>query len=436
VKTAVEKKARRRARAQNLAIVFLTLSAFVLFANLPLFGPLSDRSLLELAQDRARRESVVASAAPSGAASFVFPVRMVYTNSFARQGADSLTTLSDEFERAGTYLSEAIGSAYNGEPVSQAAFLAALRAEGLYFDFTTALPSELLAQLLNVSLPDDAPEGVRRLLLSPSGANDALLYAEDSGGVHHRYSTAVSSPSLTDFLATRSGSSANFAFLLAPAYDELSPCTLILSDPSPRGTLKAVNALSGNEDEFLRRAEFNAHTENRFTESSGTVIVREVSSTLYLRPDGTIEYQGTEAAPGSIYSVASALPGEPTLSEAAAAAQDLALTLLGDSPGDAALYLSDAVKAGSRCEITFDLMADGTLIRYSDGSHAGSVTIEHGCVTAFTFKARSYANTDDPPLLLPFAQAAAIARVWRGAELIVAYVDAGGEDVAPAWIAE
>jgi len=436
VKATAEKKARRHARAQNLTIVFLTLSAFVLFANLPLFGPLSDRSLLELAQDRVRRESVVASAAPSGAASFVFPVRMVYTNSFARQGADSLTTLSDEFERAGTYLSEAIGSAYNGESVNQAVFLTALRAEGLYFDFTTALPSELLARLLNISLSGDAPEGIRRFLLSPSGKNDALLYVEDSSGAHYRYSTAVSSPSLTDFLATRSGSGASFAFQLAPDYGDLAPCTLILSDPSPRGTLKAANALIGSEDEFLRRAEFNAHTENRFTESSGTVIVREVSSTLYLRPDGVIEYQGTEAAPGSIYSVASALPGEPTLYEAAAAAQNLALTLLGDSLGDAALYLSDAVQNGSRYEITFDLMADGTLIRYSDGSHAGAVTIEHGCVTAFTFKARSYMNTDDSPLLLPFAQAAAIARVWRGAELIVAYVDAGSEDVVPAWIAE
>ena len=436
MKTTAEKKARRLARTQNLAIVFLTLSAFVLFANLPLFGPLSDRSLLELAQERARREGVVASAAPSGAASLVFPVRMVYTNDFARQGADALTTLSDEFEHAGMYLGEAVGSAYGGERVSEAAFLAALRAEGLYFDFTTALPSELLARLLSVSLSDDAPADVRRILLSPSGAGDALLYAEDGSGSQYRYSTAVSSSSLTDFLATRSGSGASFAFQLAPDYGDLAPCTLILSDPAARSTLKAANALSGNEDEFLRRAEFNAHTENRFTESSGTVIVREVSSTLYLRPDGTIEYQGTEATPGSIYSVASAIPGEPTLFEAAAAAQNLASTLLGDSLGDAALYLSGAAQKSGGYEITFDLMADGTLIRYSDGSHAGVVTVENGCITAFTFKARSYIGTEDVPLLLPFAQAAAIARVWQGAELIAAYVDTGGEDVLPAWIAE
>ncbi len=436
MKPSSEKKARRLARAQNLAIIFLALSSMVLFANLPLFGPLSDRSLLELAQDRVRRESLIASAAPSGAVSFVFPVRMVCTNSFARQGADALTTLSDEFERAGTYLGEAIGSAHNGEPIGQPAFLAALRAEGLYFDFTAPLSSELLEQLLNVSRSDTVPDRIRRLLLSPSGTNAALLYAEDGSGQHYRYFTAVSSPSLTEYLASRGGSSANFAFLLAPAYSELSPYTLILSDPAPRGTLKVVNALSGNEDEFLRRAEFNAHTENRFTESSGTVIVREVSSTLYLRPDGTIEYQGTEAAPGSIYSVPAALPGKPTLLEAASAAQNLALTLLGDSLGDASCYLSAAVQSGSRYEITFDLMSDGTLIRYSDSSHTGSVTIENGCVTAFTFKVRSYTITDSFALMLPFAQAAAIARVWPGAELIVAYVDVGSEEAMPAWIAE
>lgn len=432
----VGKKERRLSRLQNLAIVFLTLSALALFANLPLFGPLSDRSLVELARDRVRREAVVTAAAPSGAASFVFPVRMVYTNRFARQGADALTTLSDEFERAGTYLGEAIGSAYERERVSSTVFLSALRAEGLYFDFTAPLHTELLAQMLSVSLPDAVPPVIRRILLSPSGEHDALLYAEDGSGIHYRCATAVSTASLTEFLASCSGSGANFAFQFSPVYGDLSPCTLILSDPAPRAALSAVNALSGNEDEFLRRAEFNAHTENRFTESSGTVIVREVSSTLYLRPDGTIEYQGTEAVPGSIYFVPSAVPGTPTLSEAAATAQNLALTLLGDSLDDAALYLSDAAQSGNRYEITFDLMANGTLIRYSDGSHAGSVTIDGNRVTAFTFKARSYTVTDDTPLLLPFAQAAAIARVWQGAELIVAYVDTLGDEVAPAWIAE
>ena len=429
------KRERRLNRLQNLTILFLTLSAVILLMNLPLFGALSDRSLLELARDRLRKENNVSETAASGAASYVFPVRMVYTNSFARQGADALTTLSDEFERAGTYLGEALGSAYGGERVNDSVFLAALRREGLYFDFTTALPAQQLAQLLSVTLSGEAPDRIRRVLLSPSGARDALLYAEDYAGVHYRYFTAVSSPSLTEYLAARNGNNADFAFLLDSDYGELSPYTLILSEPAARCTLATANMLAGSEDVFLRRAGFNAHTENRFMESSGTVIVREVSSTLYLRTDGTIDYQGAAATPDSIYYVSAATPGAPTLSEAAAAAQKLANAVLQDSLGDAMLYLSDTAQRGGAYEIFFDLLVDGTPIHFSDGSHAASVTVEGQSITAFTLRARRYTRTDEEPLLLPFAQAAAIARVWQNAELIVAYVDMGGETVSPAWIA-
>ena len=428
--------ANRLRRVQNLSIFLLTLSAMLLFANLPLFGALSDQSLLELARDRLRRESVAAEATVSDATAFVFPVRIVYTNDFTRIGADSLTTLGDEFERAGTYLGEAIGSAYGQQPIEESDFLDALRGEGLYFDFTAALPSEILSALLGISAPEDGPESARRMLLTPEGEADALFYLQDGAGAYYRFSTAVGSPALVDFLASRSGSSADFAFLLGAAYAELSPYTLILSDPAPRGALDVSNALVGGESTFLRRAEFNAHTENRFTESSGTVIVREVSSTLYLRPDGTVDYQGTEAAPDSLYFVSAAEPGSPTLTEAAAAAQKLATMLLQDFLGDATLYLSGTSSADGAFEITFDLTVDGTPIRFSDSSHAASVTVEGQRITAFTLKARRYTITDSTALLLPFAQAAAIARVWNGAELIVAYVDTGAETVAPAWIAE
>lgn len=427
---------RRVNRWQNLSIFLLALSAVFLFANLPLFGVLSDRSLLELARDRIRRENIVAQTERSSASLLALPVRMVYTNDFARLGADALTTLSDEFEHAGTYLGEALGSAYDTEPISEQDFLAALRDEGLYFDFTTSFPSDVLSELLGVSLTEDGLASVRRMLLSPAGEGDAVLYAQDGAGQSYRFSTAVSSPALVDFLAARSGNSADFAFMLGAAYEQLSPYTLVLSDPPPRGTLSATNVLSGSEDAFLRHAEFNAHTENRFTESSGTVIVREVSNALYLRPDGTVDYQGSAAAPDSLYFVSAADPGAPTLAEAAAAAQNLASTLLQDVLGDAVLCLSGASAEGERCEISFDLMANGTPIRFSDGSHAVTVTTEGQVVTAFTLKARGYTLTEDTALLLPFAQAAAIARAWEGAELFVAYVDTGAESVLPAWIAE
>lgn len=426
---------KRLERMQNLAIIALTLSMVLLIANLPLFGALSDQSLWELARDGMERESAV-SPDVSDASRLAFPVRIVYTNSFARLGADALTTLSDEFERAGTYLSEAIGSSGVATPVGEAAFLSALRGEGLYFDFPTALPARVLSDLLGVAVPASELSSVRRVLLCPEVERDATLYVQDGALAHYRLSTAVSSPALTDYLASQSGNSADFAFLLGEDYAGLSPYTLVLSDPTPRVALSASDLLAGNEDAFLRRAGFNAHAENRFTESSGTVIVREVSSTLYLRPDGTVNYQGGSVAPDSPYFVPAAVPDAPTLVEAATAAQQLVTTLLRDELGDVGLYLSGVRSTGTRFEITLDLMTNGTPIRFSDGSHAVSVTVEGQHVAAFTLKTRRYTLTDEPALLLPVALSAAIARVYDGAELIVAYVDAGGESVLPVWTAE
>ncbi len=426
---------KRIGRLQNLAIVLLTLSTVFLIMSLPLFGALSDRSLFELAHERMNQAAVIPAEAPASAR-LSFPVRMVYTNSFARLGADALTTLSDEFERAGSYLGEAIGSANGAVPVSETVFLSALRGEGLYFDFTAALPAELLSDLLGIRISAPELSNVRRMLLCPEAGGDATLYVQDGARAHYRFSTAVSSGALTDFLASQSGSSADFAFLLGTDYAQLSPYTLVLSDPAPRSVLSASSALAGGEDAFLRRAGFNAHAENRFTESSGTVIVRDVSSMLYLRPDGTIDYQGAGAEPDSLYYIPAAVQGEPTLAETAGAAQRLVATLLRDELGDAELYLSGAHEDGGRCEITFDLMAGGTPIRFSDGSHAVSVITEGQHISAFTLKTRSYTLINEPALLLPVALSAAIARVYSGAELIVAYVDDGAESILPVWIAE
>lgn len=430
-----DKRSRRLDRLQNLIIVLLTASAVFLFANLPLFGALSDQSLLDMARDRFVRDAAAPAVGTSGAPSFVLPLRIVYTNDFARIGVDAVTTLGDEFERTGTYLSEALGSAYGGSVIREREFLAALRGKGLYFDFTTALSVDILSELLGISPPETDLESVRRVLLSPVEAEETTLYVQDGAGQPHRFLTAASSAALNDFIAARSGGSADFAFLLEEPYAQLSPYTLILSESARRGTLAAFNTLGEYEETLLRRAEFNAHTENRFTESSGTVIVRETTSALYLRPDGTISYQGAAASPGSVYYVAAS--GEtPSTVEAAAAAQNLVSTMLQDILGDASLYLSGVDESGGRREIAFDLMVDGTPLHFANGDHAATVTVEGRSITAFTLRVRSYMLGEAEPLLLPFAQAAAIARVWDGAELVVAYIDTGAEEVLPAWIAE
>ena len=427
--------AARLDRLQNLAIFLLSLSAAVLFMSLPLFGPLSNSSLFELGRERLREETVAVEPRLTRTSSLAYPVRIAYTGGFACLGTDALTTLSDEFERAGIHLGEALGSANHPRRVGEKVFLDALRDEGLYIDFAVPVPVNLLCGLLGVDPPETELAGVRRLLLSPGRDGYTMLYVQDGAGGLFRFSTAASGAALLDFLTLQSGSSAEFAFMRQDCAG-LSPFTLILNDPFPRMALQVTNAVSGSEDEFLRLAEFNAHAENRFTESTGTVIVREGSSTLYIRPDGTVEYQGTEAAPDSIYYVPAATPGEATLEEAEAAAQRLASDLLQSLSGDASYYLSDAETEDGKHRISFDLMVNGTPVCFSDGAHAGEVTVEAQRITAFSFRARRYELTGQETMLLPFAQASAIAKAWEGSEPLIVYIDSGGELVLPSWIAD
>lgn len=424
---------RRVNRAQNVTILLLTLSALLIFANLPLFGTLADSSLVELARAR-WRESAVQTAARNSEGSLALPARVVCANGFTRVGTDALTTADSAFGSVGAYLGEALASAAGSVPITETEFRDALSGEGLYVDFAFALPPQLLAGLWQLAPEVDTLSDLRRALLVPVGGGTALLL-QDSAGRSFRFSTAVRGEALSDFLAAYSaGSPAEFAFLLGGEYEAISPYTLFLSEPAEYAAFSASDALSGNEDTLLRRAGFNAHTENRFTESSGTVIVREASSALYLRPDGTVTYSGDEAAEDSLYSVTAA-NGTPTLPEAAAAARRLADALLRELTGDAALCLSGLSADADRTEVYFDFLLNGTPLRFADGTHAGTVTIEGQVITAFTFHIRSYLQQERAALLLPFAQAAAIARPFPGAELIVVYLDTGAEEALPTWIA-
>ena len=202
-----------------------------------------------------------------------------------------------------------------------------------------------------------------------------------------------------------------------------------------RNTLSVTSALTDKES-FLRLAEFNPHTENSYTDSSGTIVIREVYGTLRLPPDGTVTYQGDSAEIGSLYYVNSVTPGKPTMSESIDAAQKLVFTLLRDLIGDAELYFSGYEGSSKSCTVAFDYAVNGTPLHFSDGTHAAYVTIEGQTITSFQLRCRSYTVSDSPSLLLPIRQAAAIAgSKYQNAELHICYEDRGADTVSAAWFA-
>ncbi len=428
------KKAALLRHAQNIAIAALTLSALFLLMQTPLVGGLAGKTPYELAQDLLLSDDPVSdSTVTADPTELALPVRVVFTSEYARFGLDALTTLDAEFEQAGVFFSEALGSAEPLAPCREEELLAALHTTGLYLDLDADTPLELLAAILGVAAPETALLKVTRALLCPAEDGSAILYLQDSEQGCFSCRTAVSSTALAGSLAALNGNGTEFAFALSGDYERLSPYSLIFSEPPQRYLLSSASALTEPSD-FLRLAEFNPHTENSYTDSSGTTVIPEVYGTLRLRPDGTAIYQGGSAEPGSLYYVAAVESGRPTMSESVAAAQRLTFTLLRDAIGDAVLYLSGYDGSAKHCTVTFDYAVDGTPLRFSDGTHAASVTIEGQSITGFTLHCRTYTLSDSPALLLPVRQAAAIAASrYPSAELRVCYDDRGADTVGVSW---
>lgn len=433
----MNKNATLMSHLQNAAIAVLTVTAVLLLIQTPLVGDLAGKTPYELAQDWLAGDTSTDTAVTTDLTELALPVRVVFTNEYARYGLSAITTLDTDFELAGAFFGEALGSATTYEACSGEKLLTALHASSIYLDLEAPTPLEVLSRILGVN---DAPESsllrVTRLVLCPA-ENGATLYLQDANQGFFVSRTAVSSATLREALASLDGNGTDFAFSLSGEFSQLSPYTLIFSEPPQRYTLSAGNALT-DQATFLRLAEFNPHTESGYTDSSGNTIIKEVYGTLRLEPDGSVFYQGAdEAEAGSIYYVSAASTGKPTMLEAVAGAQRLAFTLLRDVSGDAELYLSEIGSSNKHFTVSFDYAVGGTPLRFSDGSHAATVTIEDQTITEFSLHCRSYTLSDSPALLLPIRQAAAIAgSKYLSAELHVCYDEHGADTVGVGWFAD
>lgn len=432
----MDKKARRIDRAQNLIIALLTLSFVLLLLQTPLFGDAQNGTLSATVRGWFSGTQSTVSTEEDVLTALSVPVRIVHTNDFLRSGADALTTTDSAFEEAGSFLGEAIGSAHGISSAAESVFLSALEGAGIYFDFADELPLEVLAARLGVQSPTTRELNVRRCLVSIGDADSALLYLQDSEQGVFCFSTAVSAAEMRDYLESQNGGSVDFAFSLGEDYASLSPYTLLFAAPETRSELSAANALGDySAEELLRRAEFNPHTQDWYTESSGTVVYIEGQRKLYLHPDGTLSYNGAAAESGSLFAVTAADPAHPTRTELCAAARSLVGTLTQGRLGDAALYLAGMESDEDGATVFFDYMALGTPIRFADGAHAAEVRIEHGSVTAFTLRVRRYTLTERSSLLLPISLARAVAQRYPNCELTAAYIDSYADTVSASWIA-
>ena len=197
----MNKNATLMSHLQNAAIAVLTVTAVLLLIQTPLVGDLAGKTPYELAQDWLAGDTSTDTAVTTDLTELALPVRVVFTNEYARYGLSAITTLDTDFELAGTFFGEALGSATTYEACSGEKLLTALHASSIYLDLEAPTPLEVLSRILGVN---DAPESsllrVTRLVLCPA-ENGATLYLQDANQGFFVSRTAISSATLREALA-------------------------------------------------------------------------------------------------------------------------------------------------------------------------------------------------------------------------------------------
>ena len=424
----MEDTARRKRRdlIQNIAIVVLSLSAVLLFAQTQIYNLISDPSPLTDRLSGAPAADTAAQQTPLTA-----PVRVAVTGVYDRYGA-YLTTDAEAFSSLGLLLKESLGAAGTLTPSRAEDFLSALSGTSVYYDFLSPLPLSILSEL--VGGEEDGTVCVRQLVLS-AVSGSVRLYTWDGEDVF--LSCPVPPISADDLTEVANGCSfgvAAFAFdeaELEPDYGRIAPCSLLLSELPDLPALSAANPLSST-DELLIGLGFNPSTKNRYTDAAGTEIIGETNRSLQIGSGGDVLYQSGGDPAVEI----DAAEDVPTLREAADGAAALLRELLGELSGEANLYLTAVSQTGETSTLRFGYHVGGVPIRFSDGADAAEVVLTGTTVTQLSLRFRQYIASGGISLLLPLQQTLAIAAADHpGAELSIGYADSGAE-VSAQWLAE
>lgn len=425
-----EKRRNRRDLWQNIAIALLSVSAVFLFAQTQLYN--LGVGIGSSYFDRLAGTPSNAGAGTSGQLSELdAPVRVAVTGAYGRYVNVTLTTADKEvFSPLSTLLCGVLGSARVEGTCSSQEFLDALSGTSVYYDFLSPLPLSVIAGFVDA---DWAGEVSARWLAVSSYEDAVYLYLLDDEDCCLRCATAVPAETLVETVSRYELGNGVFAFDRAEtdsSYQALAPCSLLLTDQPALPVLSAATPLSDTAW-LLEAFGFNPNTKNRYTESSGTEVIRENEHSLQIRPDGTVYYKSG----GDPFLTVDAAGEIPTLQEAVAGTSQLLSKLLSSVSSDAALYLESVRQNGSVTTLTFAYQMGGLPIRLSEGA-AAEVTLSGTSVSTLSLRFRQYTITGEDSLLLPLRQAVAIAARQQGAELTIGYTDNGGSSLSANWLAE
>lgn len=411
---------------QNLTLLALTFTAMLLLTRFPMLdGALSGRvrELLSVPEKKVQSSFDMTSA--------ITTVHFAVTDDseYGRYTEINAATDSAEFLKLSPILRAAVGSAIPGRAATQAELRTALETPGIFVDLTTVLPVTVVAAWLGEEF--EGEENIRSLALTTVRETAILFFILDDGSVM-RCECALSSSAVREVTAAFSPNAGQFAY--ESDYDTLAPYTILVQRVNDAVQMESSIPAGYSAYNLLTALDFNAHTNARYTESSGTEVVIQSPRMLRISTDGTVQYSCDGEVTNALYRIA--CEGEAaSAAEAVQGAYALAAALSqGTDAAPLSLELVEQTETG--WTISFCYRLDGVPVRFSNERAALRVKIDGDTITKFEYYCRAYTSTQNSDVLLPPSMAVAIASMHENAELMLAYVDNGAAVIGAHWFAQ
>lgn len=415
---------------KTLLIAALTVSAlFQLYLS-----PLVQGSGLPALFSSGLTDAAGGSSAPTALTAAAVPVRMAVGCDMGLYGVQYDQAATDAlFDAAGPLLGEALSTAGEPSPLSEAQWRKLLSGQFVYFDFNFAIPLSSLCSWLK----DGVQNGVltdfaRIIVLAPhSDGTLSLCYQAESGGYFRCATTLDASLHLEQIVNSVTPNSALFAFEDSSLPDILSPSTLFTSQDVNAPVFEcSVPVSPAGGDSLSQLLDTLSFTSQNQADVSGGSIYVDGEDTLRLSADGQAVYY--LASGEGKYAAGKGLTG------AIDAAWRLTEATLGALCGEARLCLSSA-QAGPEegaYTITFSYVLNGCAVYLYDQGWAAQFQVRNGFISEFTLLPRTYTSGGQQALLLPADKAAAALTALSDAprELVIQYRDAGGDTAEPGWV--
>ncbi len=333
------------------------------------------------------------------------------------------------FQRVAGPLMETLSSAGAPERISRSQWEAALTSDlGVCLDFQGEVPLPVLVGWLSGERTGlDAV--VRRLALTVWEDGLDVSYRDERSGVYYRCRSQVAdSFSLVEALSGLTGNGAFFAFE-SELYQELDPDTLLLPDVPAPAVYTATNPMSGTQgalEELVRDLGFSLNSTSFY--STDEQVARSGDDSVRLSDRGVAQYEGETLFPVLRQG------GAGELFDRVETCRQLALSALGPRCGEARLYLVSVEETPEGWEISFGYSLNGIPV-LTDLGYAARFLVEGERITQFSLYLRGYTAAGDSSLVLPPRQGAAAlaAQGLAGEELLLTYVDSGGDTPTAGW---